>query len=376
MDKKQKVLHIVGDPVGGIRKHIHDVLLNLHSGFEFFYITSGCGDKNFDKELPDLIKSGVIHQSLKITKKPSFGDVLNVVKVFMFLRKHKIDIVHGHGAKGGLYARLAGKFAGCRVVYTPHGGVVHNMFGRFESIIYKFIEKSLCIFTDALIFESNYTKNAFENKFSCKSTKKYVNYNGLDVDETTISTWITSKKDPKETHIGVFGIIRKEKGQHLALNAVLELINQGENIYVHFFGDGPMKPEIEDRAKSSKASNNVIFHGETEHVYSKIKGVDFVLIPSLFESFGYVAVEAMLLKVPVISSNVGGLPEIISNDSGFIFDPLNMPDMISVIRSAVYCSEEILSEKVEFAYSSVSNKFSLNRMISFLCSVYPSLLSK
>ena len=373
MDKKQKVLHIVGDPVGGIRKHIHDVLLNLHSGFEFFYITSGCGDKNFDKELPDLIKSGVIHQSLKITKKPSFGDVLNVVKVFMFLRKHKIDIVHGHGAKGGLYARLAGKFAGCRVVYTPHGGVVHNMFGRFESIIYKFIEKSLCIFTDALIFESNYTKNAFENKFSCKSTKNYVNHNGLDVDETTISTWITSKKDPKETHIGVFGIIRKEKGQHLAFNAVLELINQGENIYLHFFGDGPMKPELEDRAKSSKVSNNVIFHGETEHVYSKIKGVDFVLIPSLFESFGYVALEAILLRKPLICSNVGGLKEVVDPSSSFVFDPAIFGDLVNQIKLAINSNQNLLNSFVEQANKRALNLFSLNQMLNSLRSIYNSL---
>jgi len=152
----------------------------------------------------------------------------------------------------------------------------------------------------------------------------------------------------------------------LAFDAILDLINKGENIHLHFFGDGPMRSELEERAESSSVSNNFIFHGEVDDPYSKIKGIDFVLITSLFESFGYVALEAMLLRVPLISSCIGGLPEVISNETAIIFDPTIDGDIKEKILYAVSLENLELEKMTEKAHKDVISRLSLGRMTGFL----------
>ncbi|RUM91422.1 MAG: hypothetical protein DSZ27_06440 [Thiomicrospira sp.] len=374
MAKKLRVLQIVGDPVGGIRKHIHDILNRLNVEFDFFYISSKKGDSIYYDEI-DVIKQKIVnHQTLNILKKPSRSDLTNIYKIYKFIKKHQIDLVHGHGAKGGLYARIAGNLAGCKVIYTPHGGVVHNMFKPVEAKVYKLVEKTLCYFTDLIIFESNYTAEEFKRKFVCGSVETFVNYNGVELPEVFTEKRKCIKSIPKK--LGVFAMLRTEKGQHLAFQAVKELLQEGELLELHFFGDGELRKTFEKDARESMMKESFFFHGEVTNVYEHMTNMDFVLIPSLFESFGYVAVEAMMVGVPVISSNTGGLKEVVNSKRGFIFEPDDIEDMKSSIRVAITSSSKIQQEMILNAKRYALELFSLDRMSKQLGGLYMNLLEK
>ncbi|MDG4812240.1 glycosyltransferase [Hydrogenovibrio sp. 3SP14C1] len=374
MTKKLRILQVVGDPVGGIRKHIHDILNRLNVEFDFFYISSKKGDSIYYDEI-DAIKQKIInHQTLNILKKPSKSDLTNIYKIYKFIKKYQIDLVHGHGAKGGLYARIAGKLAGCKVIYTPHGGVVHSMFKPVEAKVYKLVEKTLCYFTDLIIFESNYTAEEFKRKFVCGSVETFVNYNGVELPEVFTEKRKCIKSIPKK--LGVFAMLRTEKGQHLAFQAVKELLQEGELLELHFFGDGELRSTFEKDAGESMMKERFFFHGEVTNVYEHMTNMDFVLIPSLFESFGYVAVEAMMVGVPVISSNTGGLKEVVNSKRGFIFEPDDIEDMKSAIRVAITSSSKIQQEMILKAKRHALELFSLDRMSKQLGGLYMNLLEK
>lgn len=373
MSEKLKILQIVGDPVGGIRKHVHDILRGLNEEeFDFFYISSQKGDAKFYVEIDDISQRICEHLTLDIVKRPSIWDISNIARIYRFLKTHQINLVHGHGAKGGLYARVAGKLAGCKVVYTPHGGVVHNMFNSLEASIYRYVEKGLCPFTDLLIFESQYTAEAFKRKFTCRGVEKTVNYNGVNLPDVAVGGRDYAHRSAP-AKVGVFAMLREEKGQHLALQAVKDLLMDGRLIELHFFGNGKLKALLERDVLNFGLSDKVIFHGEVNDVYQHMSAMDFVLIPSLFESFGYVAVESMLAGVPVISSNAGGLKEVITEKEGFVFESGSIDDMKEAILQATSASPEKLKVMTSEAKQHAGRSFSLERMCHQLASSYKQL---
>lgn len=368
--EKLKVLHVVGDPVGGIRKHIHDIFGGLQNELDLYYVTSQFGDKVFYNELPALMKFLSGYLALDIVKRPAITDIFNIFKIIKFIKKNKIDIIHGHGAKGGMYARIAGKLSGCKVVYTPHGGVVHDMFRPFESFIYRSVEKILCKFTDLIIFESKYTQKAFDKRICCKKVQQVTNYNGIAPSSLKVKEF----RFENTLKFGVFGMLREEKGPHLAYQVIKELLDEQFNVELHFFGEGEMKSGLVENIHQDNLSKSIIIHGEVDDVNDKMLGMDFILIPSLFESFGYVAVEAMFLGKPVISSNVGGLVDVIGADEGFIFEAGEIISMKTTILSAMNSSESDIRQRVSKAYIHVMNCFTLQRMCEFLDAEYHSLI--
>jgi|APSaa5957512576_1039674.scaffolds.fasta_scaffold21657_2 glycosyltransferase involved in cell wall biosynthesis len=363
---KLRILQIVGDPVGGIRKHVHDILLGLKDDFDLCYISSGNGDKTYHKEIDQIRSNIIFHQALNINKRPSFSDLVNIIKIYRFIRANDIDIVHGHGAKGGLYARICGKLAGCKIVYTPHGGVVHNMFGKYEDILYKTIERFLCNYTDLLIFESKYTEKSFQSKFGCSKSEHVVNYNGVQPPSKNQIAVDLNHNESLPVKLGVFAMLRQEKGQILALRAVTSLIKQGHNIQLHFYGEGSLKEALTKEVGESGLDNNIIFHGEVDDVYSNMYTVDFVLIPSLFESFGYVAVESIFANKPIISSNTGGLIEIVDENSAFMFESANQSSLEKAIINAINSIPESILKKKQNAFTKAHTLFEIERMLGQL----------
>jgi len=371
---KRQVLQIVGDPSGGIRKHIHDIFWGLHQEFSFHYITSADGDAQFKKDLPLLLDVGVQFRALKIVKRPSLTDFYNIIIIYKYIKQYNISLVHGHGAKGGLYARIAGKLAGCKVIYTPHGGVVHNMFGRIESRIYLAVEKFLCLFTDLLIFESHYTENSFNAKFGCCKVKKVVNYNGVSIPQDVVLKTINHKADSVRK-IGVFGIMRHEKGQDIAYEAIRTLLQQGVKVELHFFGEGPLKDVLMKQAEQDGIVDDVFFHGYVTDVYVHMLKMDCILIPSRFESFGYVAIEASLACKFVICSRTGGLVEILDEHSCLFFDVEEEGGLAYKIQEALLMPSEQSLIIINKAQQRVVSFFSLNKMISNVSKIYDGIIN-
>lgn len=369
MINKRKVLQIVGDSSGGIRKHIHDIFFGLAHEFDFHYIASPEGDAQFSKDMPLLLTKGIHFYGLPIIKKPSVTDLYNIFAIYKYIKQHKISVVHGHGAKGGLYARVAGKMAGCKVIYTPHGGVVHNMFGRIESHLYRVVERFLCLLTDLLVFESHYTEKSFNDKFGCRKVKKVVNYNGVAI-PPEVGVKKINPVGSAVKKIGVFGIMREEKGQDIAYDAIHALLKQGVNLELHFFGDGPLKSLLMKQAERDGITHAVVFHGYVTDVHVHMLDMDFILIPSRFESFGYVALEAALAGKLIISARVGGLAEVLDDKSCLFFEADNVEDLIINVKLALSDSFYMYPLVLEYAFDRAVTNFSMQKMIAFIQGTY------
>lgn len=372
-----KVLQIIGDPTGGIRKHVHEIIKSCYEGeIQVHYAHGEIFDVAGKMDLKEFDSNRLRRITLSIPKRPHVLDLKNVYLLIRYCRYHRIDIVHGHGAKGGLYSRLVGLLAGIPSVYTPHGGSVHSCYGLFYGILYRSTERVLKPITRLYLFESSYTYNSFIAASGRLKTGRYmINHNGVDGKAfSPVRHW--SEGLGTVVNILVAGALRDIKGQEVAIRALAILIHMnGRDFRLHLCGDGPNREKLELLVKEYQLDNHVFFHGEVPNVLPWYEMCSVVVIPSLFESFGYVAVEAALMRRPVIASDVGGLPEVVlDNETGTLFpggDHVALAAKIINVIQDVNKSEEM----VVSAENRARENFSLDSMIQNIKSAYHRVLA-
>lgn len=156
---------------------------------------------------------------------------------------------------------------------------------------------------------------------------------------------------------------------------VFEKVNKVIPSKLLFVGDGPERSHIESLARQSDAKKDIVFLGRQEEVEDIMAISDLFLLPSEYESFGLVALEAMAAEVPVISTNVGGLPEInIEGVTGFLSnvgDVDNMADNIIKILS----DENLLKTMKKNALKQ-ANKFDIENIVPQYVDLYNRMLAK
>ena len=374
MAKKARLLQIVGEPVGGTRKHVHSILQGIdRAKFDLFYCYSTIGvDSSFQSEVNDPYFCNIQTFSLRIHKTPHYNDLQNIVKILRFVKRNEIDIVHGHGAKAGTYARLLKCFANVKCMYTPHGGVLHDSFGMFASWVYLSVEKLLKPFTDLVIVESRYSKNKYLEKVGNLKGRVILNYNGVSIPKKKLEH-IPSDLECKPsgvTRLAIFARLHQTKGQEIAIKA---LANLPSICILHLFGDGPDKDRLLQLASDLSLKDRVFCHGDLPSVELLMTYIDVVLIPSSFESFSYVAVEAMMMRRPVIANAVGGLEEVLDEGSGILLDNIDEANLAEAVL-LLMDDNSLKARLVKKGYARFNELFHERTMLSNLEKIYASVL--
>lgn len=369
-----RVMQVLGDVSGGIRKHVHDIIKSGSKyGTNIFYAHGSTLDVKAEIDLREFDLCGIHRIELNIAKKPHWKDIFNIFILLRYCHQNNINIIHGHGAKGGIYARVVGFFLKIPSIYTPHGGSLHASFGYFEGSIYRLIERMLKRVTALYIFESIYSLQRFQYLCGRLTENKYiVNYNGVD------ETFFLSKKKwdhgvQNLVNLLVVGILRDMKGQQVAIRALM-ILNRLNlfKFHLHFCGSGPEFLSLVNFCKDNFI-DNVTFHGDVADISAYYENSNIVLVPSLFESFGYVAVEAALMLRPVIGSNCGGLIEVIQDkQTGYLFD---VGDASSLANKIIDVLNDIdkTNNMVNVSKNFVEMNFTLEKMLSNIFANYKKL---
>lgn len=376
-NQKITVCVVCGDSVGGLRKHVHDILLsNLNKQFNFLYVHSLKADQKAKQDFIAINSLKIKQLSLSIQKQPHWTDAFNIIKVASVCKHQQINVLHGHGAKGGLYARLIGLILRIPVIYTPHGGSVHNRFGRIQGFLYRVIEQLLVPLTDLFIFESYYTWQAFTKNIAMLPQHAFmINYNGVSPDNYHPSQeW--NHHLPNTIRLIVIGSLQTIKGQHIAIQAIAELRQRHFPVTLEICGEGEEKLNLQRLAQELGVTEFILFQGDTLDVPARIEQSNIVLIPSLFESFGYVAIEAALMKRPVVASATGGLPEIIiHNETGLLFKTGDVSALTQCIMDILVDTTKT-SNMVVAATQRVLQQFSMDQMLGNLNDTYQRINKK
>lgn len=247
----------------------------------------------------------------------SIGSVLKaMLKIRQSIKNIKPDVIYCHSTWAGVLARfpmlLIGKNS--RVIYNAHGWAFLRDTAEWKRKIFAGVERLLTNVTDKIINVSKYEYNTAV-KYGIDKEKMCVIYSGISANKKPITKKITMPSD--RINLLFVGRFDPQKGIDWLLRVFPKCPRKDIHLYV--IGDNVVSNGMGIEKKNTE---KVTFLGWVNHdeLPAYYEACDAVIMPSRWEAFGLVAIEAMKYGKPVIASNRGALPELISNDeTGFIF---------------------------------------------------------
>lgn len=313
-DRPLKILHVMRSPVGGLFRHVADLVRGQAArGHQVGVVAdSTTGGARADEVLAGLARDLALGVTLcPMSRHAGSSDITAFRMVARRLRETAADVVHGHGAKGGAYARLTGGTA--IRAYTPHGGSLHFPWTDPIGMAYLMLERALLRRTELVLFESAFAERMFRAKIG-EPVRMRVIHNGVAAAE-----FAPVEPEPAATDLVFVGELRHLKGIDVLIDAIAIVTGGGRPISATIVGAGPEASGFAARA-AALALSGVRFAGEMPARQAFARG-KILVVPSRCESLPYVVLEAAAAGLPVLATAVGGIPEIFGPQASRLLPP-------------------------------------------------------
>jgi glycogen(starch) synthase len=251
---------------------------------------------------------------------------LTLARLVFLLRHERPDAVSLHFVgEPALFVLLARRFASFRLVVSLHGDDVEGLIRRrnFDRWLFRALLRD----ADMVTACSQYLLDrAFEIE-PAASKKGRVIYNGMD------QTKVASATSNTGSAVAVGRMVPK-KGFNVLLRA---LASSKHQLRLTLIGDGPEREKLEELAQTLGLNGGVRFSGARDRgqILEEMAAAEVVVIPSLQEPFGLVALEAMAAGKPVVASDVGGLPEVLEGADAFLVPPGEPTELAAAIETVL-----------------------------------------
>jgi len=330
-----RILHCLRAPVGGLFRHVCDLAAGQAArghavGIICDATSGGSSAEAALATLKPACRLGITR--LPIGRLPGLADLAAIAEVARIARAQKADILHGHGAKGGAYARLApllrrGHKAGR--FYTPHGGSLHYSRDSAAGLAFLTAERVMMRRTSGMIFESAYGEAAFAAKVAPPSCAARVIHNGLREAE-----FAPVETAPGAADLVFIGELRALKGVSDLLAALALPRAGGGGPTAVIIGSGADGARFQSEAQALGLTGRVTFRPAMPARAGFALG-RVLVVPSLAESLPYIVLEAAAAGRPVLATRVGGLGEIFGGDENLLVPPGDPAALAGAIAAAL-----------------------------------------
>jgi len=375
MIEKKKVLWLIkGLGSGGAEKLLAMSLPYLNRekfDYQVVYFTKSVNDL-----VPQFEQAGIPVICLDVEKS---YDIKGVFRLARTIRQRKIDIVHIQSPYWGIIARIIGRIVGVKIIISTEHQFLKKLHPvvRLGSILTYFLNDATIGVSQAMV----------KSLQKCKTVRKkdlYTIPNGIDINATRPShldtTSIKEKLgiDKHNSFILNVANFKPQKGhQYLIMAAPLILKKCPQTTFV-LVGVG--KPDVIERLENMVDQlgirKNVIFAGFRSDVPELMSACDVFVLPSLWEPFGIVLLEAMALGKTVIGTNVGGIPEVIDDGiNGFLVEPGNSQQLAEKTQELLL-NEKLRNQMGQNGMRKVQEKFSIQQMVGAIEQVYVTVINR
>ena len=365
-----RILHVMRAPVGGLFRHVLDLAGEQAKRGHYVGLVA---DRNAADSLTSE-KLSAIAPHLKLglslipmSRRPGLGDISAIRAVRTVARALDLDVLHGHGAKGGAYARLARPFlprTRVRVFYTPHGGSLHYKPGTVTGTLFSVLERMMGRLTDGLIFESDFARRAYVRLAGEGGAPRRVIPNGLQPRDFT-----EIPPAPDAADFLFIGELRVLKGVDELLKALAEVMGN-RPVRAVIVGAGPDGDAFKAEAARLGLSSHVTFPGAMPAEAAFPLGRALV-VPSRAESFPYIVLEAGAAGKPLIATSVGGIPEIVAGTQTPLIPPCSVPDLVRAMEALLDDPEGARGRANELR-AAVQRRFTVRAMTDAVLDFYRS----
>ncbi len=370
-----KVLQLIsGGDTGGAKTHIFSLMEGL----------SGLVDTKIICFIKDTFYTDAVEKGINIEVIPQKrrSDMSVVKKIADIVNSENYDIIHCHGARANSIAIFLKSKVNVPMITTIHSDYLLDFKDNFyKNLIFTPINTfSLKKFDNYVAVTENFKEMLVERGFS--EEKIFTLYNGINMErkaEIITKEEFLSKYDidPRGKFIvGQVARLDKVKNIQMTIKSIKKTIEKNKDILFLIAGDGEELKDLKNLADELGVSEYVKFLGFVKDNMSFFNAIDLNILTSVSESFPYVILEAAKMKVPTISTSVGGIKELIRYGiDGYLVntnDYFDLADKINYLKE----DRELLEKMGKSINERVKENFSTKAMAKKQLEIYEEILRR
>jgi glycosyltransferase involved in cell wall biosynthesis len=388
-------------PPAGAPSRVVRIIARLNIGgpaLHTMHLTAGMAER-----YPTLLVAGAVDtgeadlyaeaeaRALPLLRLPELGrrlrpwqDAVALFKLVRLLRRERPRIVHTHTAKAGTLGRLAAILAGVPVrVHTYHGHVFSGYFGPWTTRAFLLVERLLARFTTRLVTVSEGQARELVERYGiCSAKQMQVIPLGLELDP-----FAPARSAPLAPllgrEIGVSGVplitivgrLAPIKNHDLFLAAGARLAESGARFHLVVVGSGPEEPRLRRQAEALGLQGRISFLGWRRDLDRIYAGSDIVVLTSRNEGTPVCLIEALSAGRAVVSTNVGGVSEVLQGGELGLLVPGDDVDALAAALKRLLDDPALRAELGRKGAVSAPRRFGAARLVSDMTALYDDLLS-
>lgn len=343
----KKVLFVdIAEIYGGQQKYISDIASDLSEKFELFYILG-------NEKLYNEIKS---ENKILLEDISYINYYINLKKINYYIKMNNIETVVLNGNRAFYY---------CLFINSKKINVIRHLpldaIFKPKRYLVEILTNFLYSRVQKVIFVAEYAKK--EMKLFLK--KGITIHNGINTQE-----YINSfEKNNEKIIISLIGRVENHKGQLEAIKVCQKLIKEFDNFELRIIGEGSQLKYIEKYVQKNNLGSFINIVGFSSEIKKHLSESDIFLLPSKAELFPLTILEAMSMSLPIISTKVAGIPEMVRDkENGILIDPINEEELYEALKKLIL-NKELRRKYGENSRKIVTERFDISITVNKLKSI-------
>ncbi|MGY1722112.1 glycosyltransferase [Blastococcus sp. SYSU DS0533] len=384
-----KVLQLTGITVGGSAEHLLQLATALPpERFDVAIALSGGGP--LDDEIRacglPVLDYAPAHGSGHFKQATPDGPVellRQFLRIRAHIRRHRYDVVHTHTSVAGAMGRLAAWSAGTPVrVHMLHAYAGHAGVPQPKRSLFRAVERALGLITTHHVAGSRFIRDVgVRTRVLRPGAVTVIHYSSrMAVGDASAADRARLREElglPQDALlVALVGRIEDQKGVDLLVRAVPALVAQVPRAHVVVVGDGTRRAECEALAAELGVADSVHFTGWRHDLADVVRAIDVLALPSRWEAFGIVNLEAMAAARPVVGFAVEGIPEVVVHGETGLLSPAG--DVAALARDLVrvLTDPELAARLGAAGRRRFLEQFTPERMVGAHVRLYEELLAR
>jgi glycosyltransferase involved in cell wall biosynthesis len=357
-----RVLEVLGRSAGGVGRHVAEVVKALDGHYDLEIDVAAPADLAVPMPKPVL--------AVEIPDGPLRGHVRAIRRLRDVVSERDHDLVHAHGLRAGIDGALAARWSRVPCAVTLHNLVRSDISGGVRGRVYRLAEPALIRLASRVFVPSQEMAEYLRGAAPRSAGKIEVLYAGIGeaAEPTTPAGEVRRALGIGENDKMIVTVARlhPQKALHVLLAAVAEL----DDVTLVVVGNGPLENELKRRATALGIDDRVRWLGYRTDVANLIAAADVFALSSLWEAVPLAAQEAVMLGVPVVATNVGGVPELISDGFSGRLVPKSNAHALAVALQETLAAPEAGRSFAARARADFERRFSRDAIVTRLKDVY------
>lgn len=378
-NRKKILFLITKSNWGGAQRYVYDLAINLPT--EKYDVSVAYGEHG---ELSEKLKEGGI-RTIELAYMQNSLSPLTLIKVvfecIQLLRKERPDTLHTNSSVAGFVGAVAGRLTKTtNIVFTAHGWAFNEDRSSVQKQIFKTFHWLTVLLSHQTIAVSKAITTQMDWPFVAKKMRvinpgrTILNLKTKSEARGILETKVVDSEANladyhKDIWVGTIAELHPIKRLHRSIDSIAAATRTQPNVRYIIIGDGQLRQELHQKVCDLGLEKHVFFTGSIHEAGRFLRAFDIFVLPSKSESFGYVLLEAGLAEVPIITTHVGGITDIITDqETGLLIAPDNTTALTEALMRLL-TDKRLCGTLAAANYQNVQ-QFSLEKMCSETQALY------